>query len=83
MIRIAPIVALALLALVVGSFLIYNTMSYLVSQRQPLFARLRALGVTRSSVALQVMYEGWALALVGAILGCGLGLGLEIGRAHV
>ena len=68
--------ALALLALVVGSFLIYNTMSYLVSQRQPLFARLRALGVTRSSLALQVMYEGWALALLGAILGCGLGLGL-------
>ena len=39
--------ALSLLALVVGMFLIYNTMTFSVVQRRPLFGTLRCLGVTR------------------------------------
>ena len=40
--------ALSLLALLVGMFLIYNTMTFSVVQRLPLIGRLRALGVTKS-----------------------------------
>ncbi len=38
--------ALSLLALVVGMFLIYNTMTFSVVQRRELIGTLRALGVT-------------------------------------
>ena len=38
--------ALSLLALVVGMFLIYNTVTFSVIQRRPLFGILRCLGVT-------------------------------------
>ena len=40
--------ALSLLALVVGMFLIYQTMTFSVVQRRPLIGSLRALGVTRA-----------------------------------
>ena len=40
--------ALSLLALVVGMFLIYKTMTFSVVQRRPLIGSLRALGVTRA-----------------------------------
>ncbi len=40
--------ALSLLALVVGMFLIYQTMTFSVVQRRPLIGALRALGVTRA-----------------------------------
>ena len=39
--------ALSLLALVVGTFLVYNTMTFSVLQRRQLVGTLRALGVTR------------------------------------
>ena len=42
--------ALSLLALLVGMFLIYNTMTFSVVQRLPLIGRLRALGVTKLEV---------------------------------
>lgn len=68
--------ALSLLALLVGGFMIYNTMAFLVMQRQSLFARLRALGVTRGALARLIVAEGLALGLAGGVLGCGLGYGL-------
>ena len=68
--------ALALLSLVVGSFMVYNTLGYLVAQRQPLFARMRALGVERSTLALQVLYEAWILAILGTIVGSFAGIAL-------
>jgi len=66
--------ALSLLAMVVGLFLIYNTMTFSVVQRRALFGRLRCLGVTRREVFFLVIGEA---ALVG-ILGAGLGIGLGI-----
>ena len=44
------LMALSLLALVVGMFLIYNTMTFSVVQRRALFGTLRCLGVTRREV---------------------------------
>ena len=71
--------ALSLLALLVGGFMIYNTVSFLVVQRYRLFARLRALGVTRSGVAGMVALEAIALGTVGGICGIMLGYGIAGG----
>ena len=68
--------ALSLLALLVGGFMIYNTMSFLVMQRQSLFARLRALGVTRAALARLIVAEALVLGLLGGVLGCALGYAL-------
>lgn len=65
--------ALSLLALLVGGFMIYNTMSFLVMQRQALFARLRALGVTRAALARLIVAEALVLGGLGGVLGCALG----------
>ena len=71
--------ALSLLALLVGGFMIYNTVSFLVVQRYRLFARLRALGVTRSGVAGMVALEALALGAIGGICGIMLGYGVAGG----
>lgn len=66
--------ALSLLALVVGLFLIYNTMTFSVIQRRPLFGTLRCLGVTRSEVFVLVAGEALMIGTLGAIFGVGLGI---------
>lgn len=66
--------ALSMLALVVGLFLIYNTMTFSVVQRRPLFGTLRCLGVTRQEVFSIVVIEAFVIGLIGSILGIGLGI---------
>jgi len=66
--------ALSLLALVVGLFLIYNTMTFSVVQRRGLFGTLRCLGVTRREVFGMVLGEALVVGLVGGMLGIGLGI---------
>ena len=61
--------ALSLLALVVGLFLIYNTMTFSVVQRRELFGTLRCLGVTRREVFAMVLGE----AAAGRAAGSGAG----------
>ncbi len=73
--------ALSLLALVVGMFLIYNTMTFSVVQRRPLFGSLRCLGVTRQEVAWLVLGEAALVGLLGSALG--LGLGVLLGQGAV
>lgn len=65
--------ALSLLALLVGLFLIYNTVSFAVVRRRQEMGILRALGVTRREIFLQIVLENLLLALIGVILGTGLG----------
>jgi putative ABC transport system permease protein len=73
--------ALSLLALVVGLFLIYNTMTFSVVQRRSLFGTLRCIGVTRREVFWLVVGEA---ALVGAVgAGLGVGLGVLMGQTAV
>lgn len=66
--------ALSLLALLVGMFLIYNTMTFSVVQRRPLFGTLRALGVTRREVFGLVTGEALIAGITGAALGLALGV---------
>ena len=73
--------ALSLLALVVGMFLIYNTVSFSVVQRRPVLGILRALGMTRRELFVMILTEAAFLGLVGTALG--LGLGVVMGRGAV
>ena len=70
---------LGLLALLVGSFLIYNTMTFSVLQRRALFGVLRALGCTRRAILVLVLGEALAMGLVAALLGGLLGVLLAEG----
>jgi putative ABC transport system permease protein len=71
--------ALSLLGLFVGGFLIYNTITVAVAQRQAVLATLRTLGVTRAEVARLVLLESTLLGLLGAALGVALGVALGRG----
>lgn len=73
--------ALSLLALVVGMFLIYNTVTFSVVQRRPVLGSLRALGMTRREVYGLILAEAGFLGIIGTALG--LGLGVILGRGAV
>jgi putative ABC transport system permease protein len=73
--------ALSLLALVVGMFLIYNTVTFSVVQRRPVIGTLRALGMTRREVYALILLEAVLLGLLGTLVG--LGLGVVLGRGAV
>jgi putative ABC transport system permease protein len=73
--------ALSLLALVVGLFLIYNTMTFSVVRRRALFGRLRCLGVTREEIFWLVIGEAALAGMLGA--GLGIGLGILLGQVAV
>lgn len=73
--------ALSLLALVVGVFLIYNTVSFSVVQRRPVIGILRSLGTTRRQIFVMVVSEAFLLGTIGTILG--LGLGYVMGQGTV
>jgi putative ABC transport system permease protein len=66
--------ALSLLALVVGIFLIYNTMTFSIIQRRQFFGTLRCLGITRAEVIRLVMIEALVVGLLGSALGLAGGL---------
>ena len=65
--------ALSLLALVVGMFLIYNTVMFSVVQRRTTFGTLRTLGVTGPQIFALIELETLVIAAIGALLGVGLG----------
>jgi putative ABC transport system permease protein len=73
--------AMSLLALLVGTLLIYGAVSFAVVQRRAIIGVLRALGATRREVLVMVLGEAAVLGLAGAV--CGVLLGLLIGRGLV
>ncbi len=66
--------AMSLLALLVGVFLVYNTMTFSVVQRRALWGALRTLGVGRAEIFRLVCVEALAVGALGSALGVGLGL---------
>jgi putative ABC transport system permease protein len=68
--------ALSMLALLVGMFLIYNTMTFSVVQRRQVLAALRALGVRRGELFAMIAMEALVVALPATLLGFGLGVAL-------
>ncbi len=75
--------AMSLLALIVGMFLIYNTMTFAVLQRRELIGALRALGVTRREVFQLVLTEAAIIGLTGSLLGLIAGILLGYGLIHL
>lgn len=65
---------LASVSLVVGFLLVTTLVTVSVNERIGEIAVLRAIGVPKWRVVAQVLVEGVALSLVGAMLGLGLGL---------
>lgn len=68
-------------ALLVGVFLVYNTVSIGVVQRRREIGTLRALGATKRRIRLLFTMEAGVLGTLGSLLG--LPLGLFIGRAAI
>ncbi|MCA8941502.1 MAG: FtsX-like permease family protein [Planctomycetes bacterium] len=71
--------ALSLLTLLVGAFLIFNTVSFTVVRRRRAFGILRALGVTRGGLFRLVTAEALVLGTIGTLFGIGLGAVLAHG----
>ncbi len=66
----------ALIALFVGSFVIYNVFSISAAQRERENALLRAIGASRSQVTRAQFIEALVVGVGGSILGCLGGVGL-------
>lgn len=75
------LMAMSLLALVVGMFLVYNTVTFSVVQRRTVLGILRSLGVTRRQIFALIWGEAAILSAIGASLG--LVLGIIFGRFTV
>ncbi len=59
----------AFIAILVGSFLIFNTFSITVAQRIAEFGMLRTLGASRRQILTDVIVEALAIGLIGAVIG--------------
>ncbi|MBO2448798.1 ABC transporter permease [Actinomadura barringtoniae] len=77
------LLAFAVIAVFVGSFIIFNTFSMLVAQRTREMALLRAVGVSRAQVTRAVLGEAVGVGLLGSTLGLVAGGGLAIGLARL
>jgi len=66
----------AMLALFVGGFVIYNTFTVIVAQRQREIAVLSAIGATPKQIKRSLRFEGLAVGLLGSALGVVAGVGL-------
>ena len=71
--------ALSLIALVVGMFLVTNTVAANVVRRRSEIGLLRSLGLTRHSIVILLVAESLLLGLLGSALG--IFLGLQVARA--
>jgi putative ABC transport system permease protein len=65
--------AMSWVALVVGLFLVYNTVTISVIARRDEIGTLRALGVTRGQVLALFLGEAAVLGVVGSVLGIAVG----------
>jgi putative ABC transport system permease protein len=67
------------IALLVGAFVIFNTLSITVAQRTREFATLRTLGASRKQVRRSVVLEGLVVGLIASLIGLVAGLGIAKG----
>ena len=64
------------IALFVGAFVIFNTLSITVAQRTREFATLRTLGGSRKQVMRSVVLEGLVIGLLASVVGLFAGVGI-------
>ena len=75
--------ALSYIALLVGLFLVYNTVSVSVIARRPEIGMLRTTGASRRTVLVMFLGEALSLATVGCALGAPLGWLLAQGAVRL
>ena len=73
----------AVLALLVGGFVIYNTFSVIIAQRQRELAILSAIGATPKQLTRSLRLEGILIGLLGSALGVLVGFFLTFGLIAV
>ena len=73
------LLAFGAIALLVGTFIIYNTFSMIVAQRLRELALLRAIGASRRQLSRSVLLEAGIVGLAGSGLGIAAGAGLAYG----
>ena len=73
------LLAFGAIALLVGTFIIYNTFSMILAQRLRELALLRAIGASRKQVGRSVLGEAAVVGLVGSAIGIAGGVGLAYG----
>ena len=74
---------LSTIALVVGLFLIYNTIAVAVMTRRAEIGMLRTLGTTRAGIAGLFLGEALLLGVAGSALGVPLGWALALGAVKL
>jgi putative ABC transport system permease protein len=79
----AFLLTFAVIALLVGSFIIYNTFSIIVAQRGREMALMRAVGASRRQVLGAVLVEATAVGVVASVLGMLAGVGVAVGLKAV
>ncbi len=70
---------LSVVALLVGLFLVYNTVSFAVLRRRREVGILRSLGLSSGGIAQLFLAEVVLIGIVGAVAGIGFGLALSNG----
>jgi putative ABC transport system permease protein len=65
---------LAMIALVVAAFLVFNSTNLTVAQRRPTIAMLRAVGGRRTAIVGGLLAESALIGLFGAVVGIPLGI---------
>lgn len=69
----------AIIALLVGAFMIANTFSITVAQRTRENGLLRALGASRRQILASVVIEAIAIGVIASLVGLVAGIGVAIG----
>jgi putative ABC transport system permease protein len=69
----------AIVALLVGGFMIFNTFSITVAQRTRESGLLRALGATRQQLRWSIVTEALVIGAIASVLGLGFGLVVAAG----
>jgi putative ABC transport system permease protein len=64
----------AMVALMVGAFLIYTTMTMAITQRRPVISMLRAIGGRRAMIVRDMLAEAAILGIIGGAIGSALGI---------
>jgi putative ABC transport system permease protein len=71
----------AMVALMVGAFLIYTTMTMAITQRRPVISMLRAIGARRAVIVRDMLAEAAILGIVGGAIGSAIGI--VLGRTAI
>ncbi|HWX98787.1 MAG TPA: FtsX-like permease family protein [Mycobacterium sp.] len=64
----------AMVALMVGAFLIYTTMTMAITQRRPVISMLRAIGGRRTIIVRDMLAEAAILGMIGGAIGSAIGI---------